>query len=184
MASAKKNAWCQKRLIVFVDESGLSTRPTRARTWAPRGQTPWLFESFNWKSLSVIGGLSLRRFYFQIHKGSIKSAQVIGFIKHLQRHLKGRILIIWDGAAIHRSKEVQAYIASTKGKVRAERLPPYAPELNPVEYMWAHLKSHEIANLIATEAWELSFEATAALRKMRRRPTIIAACFTQAELWP
>ncbi len=50
--------------------------------------------------------------------------------------------------------------------------------------MWAHLKSHEIANLIVTEAWELSFEATAALRKMRRRPPIIAACFTQAELWP
>ncbi len=71
----------------------------------------------------MIGGLSLRRFYFQIHKGSIKSAQVIEFIKHLLRHLKGRILIIWDGAAIHRSKEVRAYIASTKGRVRAERLP-------------------------------------------------------------
>jgi transposase len=68
--------------------------------------------------------------------------------------------------------------------VRAERLPPYAPELNPVEYMWTHLKSHQIANLIATEAWEWSFEGTAALRKMRRRPSIIAACFTQAELRP
>lgn len=167
-----------------MDESGLSTKPTRVRTWAPRGQTPLLFESFNWKSLSVIGGLSLRRFYFQIHPGSIKSAEVVEFIKHLQRHLKKRILIIWDGAAIHRSKEVRDYIASTKGKVQAERLPPYAPELNPVEYMWAHLKSHEIGNLIATEAWELSFEATAALRKMRRRPSIIAACFKQAELWP
>jgi hypothetical protein len=104
----KKNAGRQGRVIVFVDESGLSIKPTRARTWAPRGQTPWLFESFNWKRLSVIGGLSLRRFYFQIHKGSIKSAQVIEFIKHLQRHLKRRLLIIWDGAAIHRSKEVQA----------------------------------------------------------------------------
>lgn len=155
------------------------------RTWAPRGQTPLLFESFNWKSLSVIGGLSLHRFCFQIHQGSIKGAQVVEFFKHLQRHLKRRILIIWDGAAIHRSKEVQACLASTKGKVQAEeRLPPYAPELNPVEYMWAHLKSHEIANLIATEAWELSFEATAALRKMRRRPSIITACFTQAGLWP
>jgi transposase len=143
-----------------------------------------LRESFNWKSLSIIGGLSLKRFCFQIHKGSIKSPQVVEFIKHLQRHLRARLLIIWDGAAIHRSKRVQDYLASTKGRVRAERLPPYAPELNPVEYMWAHLKSHEIANLITTQAWELSFEATAALRKMRRRPSILAACFTQAELWP
>ena len=109
---------------------------------------------------------------------------MVAFIRHLQRHLKERILIIWDGAAIHRSRLVSDYLASTKGRVRAERLPAYAPDLNPVEYMWAHLKSHEIANLITTQAWELSFEATSALRKMRRRPSIIAACFSQAELWP
>ena len=97
-----------------------------------------------------------------------------------QRHL----LLIWDGAAIPRSKRVQDYLASTQGRVRAERVPPYAPELNPVEYLWAHRKSHAIANLITSRAWELSFEATAALRKMRRRPSILAACFSQAELWP
>jgi hypothetical protein len=50
--------------------------------------------------------------------------------------------------------------------------------------MWAHLMSHEIANLIVTEAWELSFESTAALRKMCRHHAIITACFTQAELGP
>jgi hypothetical protein len=50
--------------------------------------------------------------------------------------------------------------------------------------MWAHLKTHEIANWITRQAWELSFEATAALRKMRRRPSIITACYTHAELWP
>ena len=184
LADAKKNAQLQRRIIVFVDESGLSTKPTRARTWAPRGQTPLLQESFNWKSLSIVGGFTLKRFYFQMHTGSIKSPQVVEFLKHLQRHLKARLLIIWDGAAIHRSKLVSDFLATTKGKILAERLPPYAPELNPVEYMWAHLKCHEIANLITTQAWELSFEATHALRRMRRRPSIIAACFSQAELWP
>jgi len=144
-----------------------------------------LHESFNWKSLSIIGGLSLHRFCFQIQKGSMKSPQVIEFIGHLQRHLPGRrLLLLWDGASIHRSKLVQDYLSSTKGQVMAERLPAYAPEINPVEYMWAHLKSHEIANLIATRAWELSLEATRALRRMRRRPSIISACFAQAELWP
>jgi len=149
------------------------------------GKLLFLHESFNWKSLSIIGGLCLRRFYFQIQKGSIKSPQVIEFIRHLQRHLPGqRLLLLWDGAPIHRSRLVQDYLASTRGRVVAERLPAYAPELNPVEYMWAHLKSHEIANLITTQAWELSLEATRALRRMRRRPSIITACFAQAELWP
>ena len=46
---------------------------------------------------------------------------------------------------------------ATKGRLVVERLPAYAPELNPVEYMWGHLKNHEIANLIVTKAWELQF---------------------------
>jgi transposase len=170
--------------MVFIDESGLSTRPTRVRTWAPRGQTPLLQETFNWKSLSIIGGLALWRFYFQIHAGSIKSPQVIGFLRHLQRQVRGKILILWDGAPIHRSVLVRDYVASTRGRIQIERLPAYAPELNPAEYMWGHLKTHEIANLIATKAWELGREATAALRRMRRRRCIVAACYTQAELWP
>lgn len=154
------------------------------RTWAPRGQTPLLQETFNWKSLSIIGGMALWRFYFQIHTGSIKGPQVIEFLQHLQRQLPGRLLILWDGASIHRSALVRNYVDSTQGRIQVERLPAYAPELNPVEYMWGHLKTHEIANLIVTHAWELSLEATAALRRMRRRRSIVAACYTQAELWP
>jgi transposase len=143
-----------------------------------------LQETFNWKSLSVIGGIVLWRFYFQIYSGSIKGLQVIEFLKHLRRHVPGKLLIVWDGASIHRSTLVRDYIASTNGQIAVERLPAYAPELNPVEYMWAHLKTHEIANLIVTKAWELSLEATAALRRMRRRTSIITACYVQAELWP
>lgn len=77
-------------------------------------------------------------------------------------HIPGKILVLWDGAPIHRSLLVKSYIASTGGRVLVERLPAYAPELNPVEYMWGHLKTHEIANLLVKQAWELSFEATAA----------------------
>lgn len=143
-----------------------------------------LQETFNWKSLSIIGGLALWRFYFQIHAGSIKSLQVIEFLRHLQRHVRGKLLILWDGAPIHRSVLVRDYVASTGGRLMVERLPAYAPELNPVEYMWGHLKTHEIANLVTAQAWELSLEATAALRRMRRRHRIVAACYTQAELWP
>jgi len=113
-----------------------------------------------------------------------KSLQVVAFLRHLQRHIPGKILAIWDGAPIHRSVLVQNYVATTKGRLVVERLPAYAPERNPVESMWGHLKTQEIANLVATQAWELSFEATAALRRMRRRRLVIAACYTQAELWP
>jgi transposase len=58
----KKIAARQGRIIVFIDESGLSERPCRARTWAPRGETPILQYSFSWKQLSVIAGISFWRF--------------------------------------------------------------------------------------------------------------------------
>ena len=116
----------------------------------------------------MIGGLCLYRFYFQIHPGSIKGPQVIQFIRHLLRHIKGKLIIVWDGAPIHRSRLVQDYVQGTGGRILLERLPAYAPELNPVEYMWGNLKQHQIGNLIATQAWELSMAATAALRRMRR----------------
>jgi transcriptional regulator with XRE-family HTH domain len=66
VARTKKIAARQGRVIVFIDESGLSERPCRARTWAPKGQTPVLQYSFSWKQLSVIAGLSYWRFYFPL----------------------------------------------------------------------------------------------------------------------
>jgi transposase len=184
MARAQKKARRDGRVIVFIDETGVSTRPHRVRTWAPRGKTPVIRETFGWKSLSVIGGISLWRILFRIHPGAVKSPQVVDFLKVLQRQIRKPLLVIWDGAAIHRSRLVKDHLASTEGKVIAERLPAYAPELNPAEYIWAHLKQHEIGNLLVKQAWELSHHATGALRKMRRRPKIIRACFAQASLWP
>lgn len=171
-------------MIVFIDETGVSTKPHRVRTWAPRGETPVIRETFGWKSLSVIGAISLWRIMFRIHPGAIKAPQVVDFLKVLVRHTRQPMMVIWDGAPIHRSKLVAQYVASTEGRIAIERLPAYAPELNPAEYIWAHLKEHEIGNLLVREAWQLSRQATAALRKMRRRPRIIRACFVQAELWP
>jgi len=80
LAGAKKNARRDGRTLVFVDESGLSERPTRVRTWAPKGQTPELPYSFNWKQLSLIAGVSLWRLYFRFFHGPIKAPQIVAFL--------------------------------------------------------------------------------------------------------
>jgi transposase len=154
------------------------------RTWGRRGQTPVVQETFNWQSLSLIGGLSLWRFYFRAYAGSIKSPQVVEFLGALLRHLPGPLLVVWDGAPIHRSALVRDFVATQATRLVVERLPAYAPELNPVEYVWAHLKEHELGNLIVRHAYELDHQATRALRRMRRRPSLIRACWKQADLWP
>ena len=138
---------------------------------------------FNWKKFSVVAGLTIANFYFQLFDGAIKSAQVIEFLRHLLRHRPGRLLIVWDGAGIHRSRAVRDFIGALNQRIHVEYLPAYAPELNPAEYIWGHLKQHELANFCAKHGWELSLTATRALRRMRRRPRLITAFWKQAELW-
>lgn len=141
-----------------------------------------LQETFSWQRLSLIAGLSWKGFLFRMHSGSIRSPQVVAFLEVLLRHLPGPLLVIWDGAPIHRSALVRDFVATTAGRLVVERLPAYAPELNPVEYLWGHLKEHELGNLLVRQLHELGLHATAALRRLRRRPKIIAACWKQSHL--
>jgi len=59
------------------------------------------------------------------------------FLEHLLRHLPGKLLVIWDGLPGHRSRLVKDFVAAQQGRLELERLTAYAPELNPVEYLWA-----------------------------------------------
>lgn len=180
LASAQKKCAAQRRLIVFIDESGLSERPTLVRTWAPVGQTPIIQFHFNWKHVSAIAVLSRRN---RLHDGAIKSAQIVEFLKALHVHLKRRLMIVWDGAAQHRSRIVRDYLDSTNGAVQMTLLPGYSPELNPVEYLWAWLKRHALANFCPDTLTELKTTARNKLRSAQHRGSIIAACWKQAELW-
>ena len=183
MARAQKKAKREGRLIVFIDESGLSERPTRVRTWAPKGQTPIIQFHFNWTHISVIAGITHTSCMFRLYEGSIKKEQHVEFLKALRAHLKRPLLIIWDGLKAHRSKLVREYLDSTGGDVQMAFLPPYSPDLNPVEFLWAWLKRHALANFCPSDLTELNTAARSKLRSAQRRPSIIAACRVQAEIW-
>jgi transposase len=190
IATWKRDVWpalraqavAQKRVIVFVDESGLSQRPTRIRTWSPIGQTPHLEFNFNWKTLSAMAGVSFYQFYFKLIVGSVKTPHVIEFLQQLQERIGRPLLVIWDGLGAHKSRAVRDHVAATKGRVVLTYLPAYAPELNPVEYLWGHWKHHEIPNLCASTLSLLGHHARRALRRMQKRPSLIKAFWIQAEL--
>jgi len=183
LARAQKKAKREGRLIVFIDEAGLSERPTRVQTWAPKGKTPIIQFHFNWNHVSAIAGLSRTNCMFRLHEGSIKKEQHVEFLKELRAHLKQKLLIIWDGLKAHRSKRVREYLDSTGGDIQMAFLPPYSPDLNPVEFLWAWLKRHALANFCPNGLDELHTVARSKLKSAQRRPTIIAACWKQAELW-
>jgi len=182
LARAKKKSLKEGRTLVFVDESGLSERPSVVRTWAPIGQTPQLVFSHSWGKLSVIAGITWWEFYFRLYRGSIKGRQAAEFLGHLRRQISGKLLVIWDGLAVHRSLTVRRHVERTQGDLVLAHLPAYAPELNPVEYIWGHLKGHGLANFCPKDLSHLGREARRQLRRSQRRRTLIRAFWQQAEL--
>ena len=177
-----KKAKREVRTVVFVDESGLSERPSVARTWGLRGHTPVLQHSFTWKQMSAIAGLSFWQFHFRFFAGAIRSEQIIKFFGALKRQIKRPLLNVWDGVATHRSRLVKTWLEEQNGHIAVTRLPPYAPKLNPVEAIWAYLKKHEIASLRLDTICAVGQFARNRLKSMQRRPKLIVAFWKRAEL--
>lgn len=132
--------------------------------------------------MSAIAGLSWWRFYFRFFDGAIRTAQIIEFLGALMRHIARPLLIVWDGVGPHKSRALRAWLEEQNGRIAISFLPAYAPELNPVEAIWAYLKKHEIANLCPANLAEVSDFARRRLRSMQRRPKLIRAFWQQAEL--
>ena len=93
---------------------------------------------FNWKVLSAVAGITWWNFYFRLYQRTIRAPQVVDFLVHLLRQLPGRLLAIWDRSKTHRSRLVGEFVAGQRGRLALDYLPAYAPELNPVEYIWGY----------------------------------------------
>ena len=130
-----------------------------------------------------MAGVTWWSVYFRLFPGAIRAPQVIQLLAHLLRHLPGQLLVIWDGLPSHRSRAVRTFLAARQDRLTVEFLPAYAPELNPVDDLWGHWKQHELPNLCPKTFWELSDHARRALRRMRRRPTLVTAFWKQADLF-
>jgi transposase len=156
LAKFEKRARRQNALIVFEDESGVSLLPAVRATWAPRGRTPVLRHPFNWKRLSLAGALvyepdgSDAHLFFQLRPGAYNDETLIAFLSDLYETEQRAMLLIWDGLPSHRSRRMTDWIASQRHWLSAERLPGYAPDLNPIENVWGNLKSQELANLCSS----------------------------------
>lgn len=145
VAPVKKNAARRRATIVFLDESGFSQRPSVRRTWAPRGETPVLVHRHRtWERLSAIGALGYPlpsrrdRVFLMLHQGNVTSVEIVRFLKHLHRHIRTHVILLWDGLQAHRSTKTKAFIGE-QNWLSVERLPSYSPDLNPVEAMWSWL---------------------------------------------
>lgn len=180
----QRRARCERRLLVFEDESGFYLLPGVVRTYAPEAQTPVLHEKQTRDHLSVMGGMTpTGKVYTLARQESLNGLHSIEFLEHLQRVAGERLLVIWDGSPIHRREEVREFVAGTKGKVWLEALPGYAPDLNPWdEGGWHHLKNVEMRNLVCRDLEELHQEFYLAVARLRQKSHLVLSFFAQAGL--
>jgi transposase len=179
-----RQAKCERRVLVFEDEAGFYLLPGLVRTYAPEGQTPVIHEVQTRDHLSVMGGLTPQgKVYTLARQESLNGMHSIELLIHLQKVAGERLLVIWDGSPIHRRAAVKEFVAGTRGKVRLEALPGYAPDLNPWdEGGWHHLKHVQMRNLVCRDLEELHEQFHLAVDRLRREPHLVQAFFAQAGL--
>jgi transposase len=150
----------QKPHLVFLDESGFMLTPTVRRTWAPRGRTPVLDAWDRRDRISAISSLSIspvaRRvnLHFDLlsDNANVHGEDVVEYLRRLKATLGGPLTVLWDGSRVHdRSQAVRDYLADHP-EIHTQRLPAYAPELNPDELVWAWTKYGRLGNLAAANA--------------------------------
>ena len=114
--------------------------------------------------------------FFQTRPGSYNDVTLIEFLTDLKREFRGqRLTLVWDGLPSHRSGLMQASLHAQRSWLTVERLPGYAPDLNPAELVWGNVKGRELANLCADNLAEVAQELRAGLRRVRRSPTLAFA---------
>jgi hypothetical protein len=153
VAADQKGARAESAWIVFFDESGISLIPPVRRTWSQRGRTPVLRHPMAWKRASMAAALGYHpdgtraRLCFHLQADSYDTDSLIKVLEQLAGFYRGqRVVLVWDGLSSHWSSKMRAHLDTQRDWLTVERLPAYAPELNPVEYLWANLKGGELAN--------------------------------------
>jgi transposase len=166
---------------LFVDQSGFYLLPTVVRTYAPVGQTPILHEHLSRDHLSVISAITMEgKLLMMEQERSFKSQDVVRFLRHLLGQIPGKLLVIWDGSPIHRSRAVKDFLASgASSRLKLEQLPGYAPDLNPDEGIWKHLKYVELKNVCCQSLAELKVELRKAKERLRHKRDVILGCIRQ-----
>lgn len=159
------------------------------RTWAPAGKTPILRHHYRRDKISAISSLTVSPrgwrlgFFVRFHSNNITGVEVVRFLRHLLRHLRGPVVLLWDGGKIHRGKTVNDFLERNK-RLRMHRFPAYAPELNPVEQVWTHGK-RDLSNSADENVGQMGTHLRRSLQRVQNSQRLLWSCIEHSELpWP
>ena len=132
--------------IFFSDEAGFQSDPVLGRTYGLKGQTPVVTTSGQRQSLNVISAVNARgEFWAVTYTGKLNAESFVVFLQNFVESQPGKIFLVVDGHPAHKANAVKHYIKSLKGRLELHFLPPYAPDLNPDEFVWSYMKNNGVS---------------------------------------
>ncbi len=174
---------------MLIDESGLFLNPLVRRSWALRGRTPTIGgDGGHRKKVSVIGAVSVspaaRRlglYFATLPDGYFTAESVAAFLRDLLKHLRGKVVVVWDGGPNHKGPAIRGLLKRNK-RLTLERLPAYAPDLNPVEAVWSWLKYGQLANFVPGDIPGLDDEVVERLVELKFDTDLLRALWDGSDL--
>lgn len=161
------------------------------KTWAPRGRTPILKVPGGWITRSVISAITCApdgrrpRLCFTMVRGTVNAERFTAFLKQIKRYRHGRkLILIIDNLKAHKARVVMDYVWTQRAWLSIEYLPPYAPELNPPEYLWSSRKRRDFSNVRILNGASLDQHIRASGRRAQRDAPLLTGCLRASSLFP
>jgi transposase len=173
--------------LVFIDESGFLLQPLRRRVWAPRGNTPLQRAWDRRDRITTIAAITRAPWalrlglYYELLDHNARTADFIQFVREVHGNLRRPVILVWDRLPAHRSAARQL-LANAGSWLQVEWLPPYAPDLDPVENVWNQSKYANLANVIPDDIHDLHSALDGVLNTFRHQPNRLHSFFDAAHL--
>jgi len=129
--------------IFFLDEVGVRSDSPLGRSYGLKGRTPVVKTSGQRQKVNAVSAVNAKgAFWYNVYTGMMNATRFVEMLKDLMKGRKKPVCLVVDGLAVHKAKLVAKHVESTRGRLELHFLPPYAPDLNPDEFAWSHLKQN------------------------------------------
>ena len=164
--------------VFFWDESGFRADTVHGKTWGVRGETPVVHRPGQRQSVSAASAVNAKgAFWFCTYQGGLNGELFVALLKQMMRHRRTPVHRVVDGLPAHRTAAVKRFVAGTEGKLTLHFLPGYAPELNPDELVWSHIKRTATGRRPLRKGETLKEQVRAALAALKNCPRLIRSFF-------
>jgi len=164
--------------VYFWDESGFRADTVHGKTWGVKGHTPVVERPGQRQSISAASAVNAKGgFWYCTYQGGLNAELFVDLLRRMMCRRTKPVHLVVDGLPAHKTKQVKDYVASTNGMLTLHFLPGYAPELNPDELVWSHVKRTGVARTPLRKGETLGDKIGAQLAALKKAPRLIRSFF-------